>query len=163
MWTIFLTFALVLALVPRGKGYIGYGVHRLQLWPAESLRSTSETFIPFTSTFRPQKPAPSLNIDSTKSSVGLSEKLPWQTSINPVKELSYMNFFSHQLSVIEKLGLRQQELDDSLACKHSTVKPARIGNLCFEGGKFRKVRFTYFDAGESVQVCSFILIFFPFC
>jgi 15,16-dihydrobiliverdin:ferredoxin oxidoreductase len=32
------------------------------------------------------------------------------------------------------------------------VKPAKIGNLCFRGGNFRKIRVTYFDAGDGVQV-----------
>jgi hypothetical protein len=48
--------------------------------------------------------------------------------------------------------MEQVMIDEKLIFKSSSVKPARISNLCYKNDKFRKVRMTYFDAGENVQV-----------
>lgn len=96
----------------------------------------------------------------TYPSPSLTEKYPpWSSSLQASRELSYMPMFNHQLSLIGKRKMRPVPLADRLAYQASHVKPARIGNLCFECEKFRKVRMTYFDAGDSVQV--FNTVFYP--
>ena len=80
------------------------------------------------------------------------ELLPWSKSINPDRDLSYMPMFQTQLDLMKSMGMEQVSLSESLVCRHSSVKPARIGNACFKNDKFRKVRLTYFDAGDNVQV-----------
>jgi hypothetical protein len=90
--------------------------------------------------------------EEIESSSRVENQFPWKSSIVPSKELSYMRFFNHQLSILKKLNYKEISLESHMATKDSAVKPARIGNLCFEGGKFRKIRMTYFDGGENVQV-----------
>lgn len=77
---------------------------------------------------------------------------PWRTSIAPNRDLSYMNMFSHQLDVLRDRDFRSLPIEDRFAYQTSPVKPARIASVCYEGERFRKVRMTYFDAGEQVQV-----------
>lgn len=90
-------------------------------------------------------------MDSTSNE---SEKisLPWKTSINPKRDMTYMSMFEAQLNRIHKLGMKEVELENNIKLQKSGVKPARIGNLCFQNDRFRKVRMTYFDAGDAVQV-----------
>lgn len=77
---------------------------------------------------------------------------PWTESVSPKRKLAYMPALEVQLAAIKRLGLTCVSIEERFVYQSSTVKPARIGNLCFQGGRFRKVRLTYFDAGESVQV-----------
>lgn len=82
----------------------------------------------------------------------IRELLPWSKSINPERDLSYMPMFQTQLDLMRSMGMEEVSLSESLVVRHSSVKPARIGNACFKNDKFRKVRLTYFDAGDNVQV-----------
>jgi 15,16-dihydrobiliverdin:ferredoxin oxidoreductase len=80
------------------------------------------------------------------------ETLPWQQSIDPNRHLTYMDMLTSQLELIQSLGMKEVNLEQKFAYQTSDRKPARISNLCFKNDQFRKVRLTYFDAGESVQV-----------
>jgi len=122
---------------------------RVQLWPPEgSFLSASLPALQSLVT----GPATSVATNNIKDFSPSQERLPWDSSLVSSRDLTYMSFFSHQLSVMNRLGLTEVPLQPSTACKHSKVKTARIGNMQFEGGKFRKVRLTYFDAGDNVQV-----------
>jgi hypothetical protein len=101
-------------------------------------------------------------IDSIKardiSSNGfLSSKLPWSSSLLDARKLTYMPMLEFQLQLMKNLGMEEVALDGSLTCKQSEVKKARIGNMCFKNSAFRKVRCTYFDAGDAVQVAFFCI------
>jgi len=50
------------------------------------------------------------------------------------------------------LGGKQVDLRPDLALKVNPEKGARVGSTVFETEAFRKVRMTYFDAGDKVQV-----------
>lgn len=79
-------------------------------------------------------------------------ELPWDKSIVEGRELVYMNALKDQLNMIKSLGMECIALEERFLYQASSVKPARIGNMCFRGDRFRKVRLTYFDGGENVQV-----------
>ena len=81
-----------------------------------------------------------------------STPLPWEKSVKLNRELTYMPFLNKQLELIKNLGFEKVDLKPEVSFRSSTVKPAKIGNLCFKGGIFRKIRMTYFDAGDGVQV-----------
>ena len=83
---------------------------------------------------------------------GTVTNLPWEESVNPKRRLTYMPLLVQQLEMMEKLGFTQVETNEKIALRTSQTKPAKIGNLLFTGGAFRKIRVTYFDAGEGVQV-----------
>jgi 15,16-dihydrobiliverdin:ferredoxin oxidoreductase len=171
-WFQLIAVAVILASLPiLCQGFLGIGSfsNRVPLWPAEGLHAstdiTSRSTFPFSTTFgSPTKiikfpnigtkaPTPTSGVAKSLPTVESSdENLPWTNSVDPGKKLSYMNFFSHQLSMLRKLGFQESKVGEQFVCQESSVKPARIGNMCFSGGKFRKVRMTYFDAGESVQV-----------
>ena len=78
--------------------------------------------------------------------------LPWTESVDRKRDLVYMPMLRHQLAVMQQLGMTEVPLSDTFTYRTSTVKPARIGNTCYQSDRFRKVRLTYFDAGDSVQV-----------
>merc|ERR1711871_1685593 len=63
-----------------------------------------------------------------------------------------MPLLEKQLDLMEHLGYSQKTLPSEMSLRISEIKPAKIGNLEFEGGPFRKIRVTYFDAGDGVQV-----------
>ena len=86
-------------------------------------------------------------------SSSLVEKLPWVSSINPTRTLSYMPMFESALKKVHSLpGIKELPLESKFVYRTSDVKPARIGNMLFQNEHFRKIRMTYFDAGDSVQV-----------
>jgi hypothetical protein len=78
--------------------------------------------------------------------------LPWIESIDQSRELVYMPILIEHLNVMKSMNMEQVMIDEKLIFKSSSVKPARISNLCYKNDKFRKIRMTYFDAGENVQV-----------
>lgn len=92
------------------------------------------------------------SVPTVVASSAIRELLPWSKSINPERDLSYMPMFQTQLDLMTSMGMEEVSLSETLVCRESTVKPARIGNACFKNDKFRKVRLTYFDAGDNVQV-----------
>lgn len=81
-----------------------------------------------------------------------TNNLPWKESINPSRKLTYMSMFNHQLEIVKAMGMKEVSLEEHIVYRSSSVKPARIGNMCFQNEQFRKVRMTYFDAGDAVQV-----------
>ena len=90
--------------------------------------------------------------ETIQSSNIKNERLPWDISINPKRKLVYMPFLKVQLEAMKEMGMTSESVDDTFISKSSSVKPARIGNMLFSNDKFRKVRLTYFDAGDNVQV-----------
>ena len=78
--------------------------------------------------------------------------LPWTESVNSKRKLVYMDAMNVQLAMIESLGMECVSIDEKFICRSSDIKPARIGNMEFRSERFRKVRLTYFDAGDNVQV-----------
>lgn len=76
----------------------------------------------------------------------------WTASVTPKRDVVYGAALSAQMNMIRSLGLTQVDLDDKFVLQFSKLKQARIANMQFEGGAFRKVRMTYFDAGPNVQV-----------
>ena len=95
---------------------------------------------------------PTQNSSPTFATGASRAQLPWSQSINPDRDLSYMPMLQIQLDLMKSMGMEEVSLSESLVCRESAVKPARIGNACFKNDKFRKVRLTYFDAGDNVQV-----------
>jgi len=80
------------------------------------------------------------------------QPLPWQESIEKSRDLSYMEHFNVQLNLIRQLGMKEVPIESKFMHQESDKKPARISNMCFKNDHFRKIRLTYFDAGNSVQV-----------
>ncbi len=76
----------------------------------------------------------------------------WQTSITPRRDVVYGPALQAQMDMVRHLGMKEVDIDDRFKLKFSNVKQARIANMQYEGGRFRKVRLTYFDAGPNVQV-----------
>ena len=85
--------------------------------------------------------------------------LPWATSVSPTRKLAYMPALETQLDLIRALGMTCVSIEEQFVHRSSNVKAARIGNLCFTHPRFRKVRLTYFDAGESVQVSQTYILY----
>lgn len=63
-----------------------------------------------------------------------------------------MEMFESHLKLLQGLNMEQVPLEEHFTVRHSKVKPARIGSMMFKNDMFRKVRMTYLDAGENVQV-----------
>jgi len=85
--------------------------------------------------------------------------LPWASSVSPTRKLAYMPALETQLDLIRALGMTCVSIEEKFVHRTSSVKAARIGNLCFTHPRFRKVRLTYFDAGESVQVSKMFICY----
>ena len=87
----------------------------------------------------------------------------WTRSVTPKRDIVYKPALQAQIEMIKSLGLEKVELDEKFVLQFSKVKQARIANMQFEGGAFRKVRMTYFDAGPNVQVSFRHFFFALFC
>jgi 15,16-dihydrobiliverdin:ferredoxin oxidoreductase len=92
--------------------------------------------------------------------------MPWKTSMDPTafvnEELLYMPFWEWQLSFL------QENLTDLkvVSCTNgktdftyneNTAKKSRIVNLCLSSAEYRKIRLTYYDAGDTTQVYNAVL------
>jgi 15,16-dihydrobiliverdin:ferredoxin oxidoreductase len=78
--------------------------------------------------------------------------LPWTDSIVPSKSLTFMPMLEMQLKLMKSLKFSPLPMKEKFMHQTSKVKPARISSLAFSNPVFRKVRLTYFDSGDSVQV-----------
>jgi len=101
--------------------------------------------------------------------------MPWTTSIGEglsSPPLTYMPFWEWQMSFVKEhlsnLEVLPCTAEDSVLHHASTTdfgfnenakKGARIVNVCFKSDEYRKVRMTYYDAGEKCQV--FNSVFYP--
>ncbi len=96
--------------------------------------------------------SPSTPLISSVSSSPSTQTLPWSQSIHHSRDLSYMPMLESQLNIMKSLNVESVKIDDKFAYMTSKVKPARISSMTFKNSIFRKIRLTYFDAGDSVQV-----------
>mmetsp|Transcript_10436 Transcript_10436/g.28857 ORF Transcript_10436/g.28857 Transcript_10436/m.28857 type:complete len:386 (+) Transcript_10436:73-1230(+) len=104
-----------------------------------------------------------LSIDEAEAKHGM----PWKSSINPEvldDELLYMpfwewhiDFMKENLSDLRVLPCSNGKTDFSY--NENTDKKARIANLCFSSSEYRKIRLTYYDAGDNTQVYN--AVFYP--
>lgn len=94
--------------------------------------------------------------------------MPWKSSIDPKafanEELLYMPFWNYQMQFLEEnltdlqvVACTNGETDFSY--NENSSKKARIVNLCFTSKEYRKIRLTYYDAGDNTQV--FNAVFYP--
>eukprot|EP00580_Thalassiosira_gravida_P020542 CAMPEP_0201679416 /NCGR_PEP_ID=MMETSP0494-20130426/48394_1 /ASSEMBLY_ACC=CAM_ASM_000839 /TAXON_ID=420259 /ORGANISM="Thalassiosira gravida, Strain GMp14c1" /LENGTH=395 /DNA_ID=CAMNT_0048162895 /DNA_START=111 /DNA_END=1295 /DNA_ORIENTATION=- len=110
-------------------------------------------------------PLPSLG-RSTPSSQSMSEAasaygMPWTSTIGRTEEtnpLLYMPFWEWQLDFMKSSLTNLHPIECStlndldVSFKENKEKRARIVNHCYASDEYRKIRMTYYDAGDSVQV-----------
>eukprot|EP00957_Ditylum_brightwellii_P022330 1685346-Ditylum_brightwellii.AAC.1 len=105
--------------------------------------------------------------------------MPWKTSIGSIHQISqenneenklkspvdngvpllYMPFWEWQMSFMKDnlTNLRVVPCSDATIHRHdchyneNKWKKARIVNLCFQSEEYRKIRMTYYDAGDKTQ------------
>lgn len=96
-------------------------------------------------------------ISDVESSLGM----PWKTSIDPKLEdedLLYMPFWEWQMSFMKEhlTDLRVESCTDDkendFSFRENTKKKARIVSMCLSSKEYRKIRMTYYDAGNNTQV-----------
>ena len=87
--------------------------------------------------------------------------MPWSTTIGKTEEkdpLLYMPFWEWQMNFMKKSltdlhPIECSKLNDvDVSYNENTSKKARIVNHCYASEEYRKIRMTYYDAGDSVQV-----------
>jgi 15,16-dihydrobiliverdin:ferredoxin oxidoreductase len=103
---------------------------------------------------------------SRMSSMSLEEAtvqhgMPWSTTIGKSQEkdpLLYMPFWEWQMSFMNSTLSNLHPIECStlndvdVSYNENTEKKARIVNHCYASDEYRKIRMTYYDAGDSVQV-----------
>ncbi len=84
--------------------------------------------------------------------------MPWRETIGDSDKedpLLYMPFWEWQLDHMKKSLTNLQTDDSSLAdfgFKANEEKKARIVSQCYKSDEYRKIRMTYYDAGDNTQV-----------
>lgn len=103
---------------------------------------------------------------SPRSSMSMEEAtvqhgMPWSTSIGKSQEkdpLLYMPFWEWQMefmtsSLTNLHPIECSTLNDvDVSYNENKEKKARIVNHCYASDEYRKIRMTYYDAGDAVQV-----------
>jgi 15,16-dihydrobiliverdin:ferredoxin oxidoreductase len=93
--------------------------------------------------------------------------MPWKSSIDKNAkddELLYMKFWDWQMSFMEEhlTDLKVSPCHNGksdFSYNVNTKKKARIVNLCASSKEYRKIRMTYYDAGDNTQV--FNAVWYP--
>lgn len=96
-------------------------------------------------------------------SPGLSApSMPWVTTIGHTAQpdpLLYMPFWTWQLDFMQQsltnlhpINCSSNMSGDDVAYNENKKKCARIVNQCYASDEYRKIRMTYYDAGDSIQV-----------
>lgn len=103
---------------------------------------------------------PATDLDSQdRSSLRLSGILPFTSSIVDNSHLTWMDAVQTQIELLSELGFEKIDIDSKFTLKTGADKPSRIANMAFKSDVFRKVRITYVDAGEKMQVTN--TLFYP--
>lgn len=96
-------------------------------------------------------------IDEAESIQGM----PWKKSIDPSLSedaLLYMPFWEWQMSFLKSNLKNLRALDcadeqgQDFSYNENTSKKSRIVSTCFASDEYRKIRMTYYDAGDNTQV-----------
>jgi len=94
-----------------------------------------------------------------------SHGMPWTTTIGSTEKtdpLLYMPFWEWQMDFMMK-SLTNLRPDDSamnrFGFRDNKEKKARIVSQCYTSDEYRKIRMTYYDAGDNTQV--FNSVFYP--
>jgi len=83
--------------------------------------------------------------------------MPWSDTIGKTNEedpLLYMPFWEWQMKFMKEnlTNLRPHDCVTEYAYKDNVDKKARMVNQCYQSDEYRKIRMTYYDAGDSTQV-----------
>ena len=85
--------------------------------------------------------------------------MPLSDSIEAGADLTFMPFWEHQVQFMKEhltdlKEIQATDLDGTtdFSIAENPAKGARILNLCFASKEFRKIRMTYYDAGDKTQV-----------
>lgn len=83
--------------------------------------------------------------------------MPWTDTIgksNEEEPLLYMYFWEWQMKFMKGnlTNLRPHDCVTEYAYNDNKDKKARIVNQCYQSDEYRKIRMTYYDAGDSTQV-----------
>lgn len=109
-----------------------------------------------------ERSEPALSIREAESQHGM----PWKTSIDrnafTDEELLYMpfwewhvQFLQENLTDLKVISCTNGKTDFSF--KANTEKKARIVNMCLSSAEYRKIRLTYYDAGDNTQVFNAVM------
>lgn len=99
-------------------------------------------------------PSPTISVDEMEVTQGM----PWNDSIGDSDfpdPLLYMPFWEWQLGHMKETLTNLQADESSLAdfgYMENKSKKARIVNQCYSSDEYRKIRMTYYDAGDNTQV-----------
>lgn len=109
-------------------------------------------------TMSPGRSAPSaLSMEEASSAHGM----PWAKTFGKTDEtdpLLYMPFWEWQMEFMETSLTNLHPIESStlndidVSYNENKDKRARIVNQCYASDEYRKIRMTYYDAGDSVQV-----------
>jgi len=97
---------------------------------------------------------PALSIEEAESIHGM----PWKDTIGKSeseKPLIYMDFWEWQIDFMKETLTNLRPLDcdlDKYSYNENTDKKARIVSQCYRSDEYRKIRMTYYDAGDNTQV-----------
>ncbi|GAX19035.1 hypothetical protein FisN_8Hh258 [Fistulifera solaris] len=107
---------------------------------------------------------PSISISHAEAAQGM----PWKSSIDPKypeeEDLLYMPFWEWHMSFMKEnlTNLRVMPCTNGktdFSYNENIQKKARIVSLCASSSEYRKIRMTYYDAGENTQVYN--AVFYP--
>lgn len=88
--------------------------------------------------------------------------MPWQESIDPKADnLLYMPFWTWQMDFMKEnlTNLKVKQCRPDFGYIENKKKKARMVNLEFSSDEYRKIRMTYYDAGDNTQV--FNAVWYP--
>lgn len=92
--------------------------------------------------------------------------MPWIDTIGKSElddPLLYMPFWEWQMEFMKSnlfnLRVAPKEITEEHSFQQNTEKKARIVSNCFQSDEYRKIRMTYYDAGDNTQV--FNSVFYP--
>lgn len=94
-------------------------------------------------------------VGPTVEEAEVSHGMPWTESIDSkAQDLLYMPFWEWQMEFMKEnlSNLRAVQCRPDFSYIENGKKKARMVNLCFSSDEYRKIRMTYYDAGDNTQV-----------
>lgn len=95
------------------------------------------------------------SVAPTVEEAEVSHGMPWTESIDSkAQDLLYMPFWEWQMGFMKHnlSNLRAEHCRPDFSYVENRKKKARMVSLCFKSDEYRKIRMTYYDAGDNTQV-----------
>ena len=133
---------------------VEHGLHERRLWQRVGLDRHAVPSMPWKESITPHQYTLPIRRRQRKRRRSANGNTSEEIEASSSSSLLYMPFWNRQLQFMQDnlTNLRQVPVEEELSYRENGDGTARIVNHCYASDEYRKIRMTYYDAGDKTQV-----------